>query len=107
MPSAKVVVRLVALVTARRIDYIRRMSRIRKAYETRFRWLLQSVQARKLDQGVEWLIGKAQRLGAAESIAFSEALTRVYEELTDRPSFTTPTEYQVQIVFFVMPASED
>ena len=63
------------------------MSRIRKAYATRFRWLLQAVQGRKLEQGVDWLLGKAQRLSVAESIAFSEALTRVYEELASRPRF--------------------
>ncbi len=63
------------------------MSRIRKAYETRFRWLLQRVGARRLEQGVEWLTRKAQRLGTAERISFGEALAQVHENLTARRPF--------------------
>jgi uncharacterized protein with PIN domain len=63
------------------------MSRIRKAYETRFRWLLQKARARKLDQGVEWLMAKAQCLSADQAITLSEGLSRVYEDLASRPRF--------------------
>jgi len=63
------------------------MSRIGKAYETRFRWLLQKVRARKLDRGVEWLVGKARRLSADQAITLSEGLSRVYEDLAARPPF--------------------
>ena len=63
------------------------MSRIRKAYETRFRWLLQHHRARRLDQGVAWLLTRAQKLSSAQRITPAEALTRVYEELANRPAF--------------------
>ncbi len=64
------------------------MSRILKAYETRFRWLLQQVRARRLEQGVAWLVAKAQRLGDEGGVPLSESLTRVYEELAAKPFFT-------------------
>src|SRR6267143_5593843 len=38
------------------------MSRIRKAYEAKLRALLEQVRARKLDQGVQWLIGNARHI---------------------------------------------
>ena len=38
------------------------MSRIRKAYETRFRALLQELNSRRLDQGVRWWSNHAQQL---------------------------------------------
>lgn len=63
------------------------MGRIQKAYETRFRWLLQQVGARRLNQGVAWFIGKAKRLSAQEEISPADALTRVYEELALRPPY--------------------
>jgi len=63
------------------------MSRIRKAYETRFRWLLQHVHARKLDQGIEWLVQKAGRLSEEKGLSTSQALARVHEELAARPPF--------------------
>jgi len=64
-----------------------RMGRILKGYETRFRWLLQRVRARRLDQGVQWLVNKARKLSAEEHTPLSSGLTRVYEELADRPLF--------------------
>ncbi|MGH7970673.1 MAG: Mut7-C RNAse domain-containing protein [Limisphaerales bacterium] len=63
------------------------MSRIRKAYETRFRWLLQQIGARRLDQGVQWLVREAQRLSSQENTPLSNGLTRVFEELAARPAF--------------------
>jgi len=70
------------------------MGRIQKAYETQFRWLLQQVGARRLDQGVGWLVGKAQKLSATQRTSLAEALTRTYEELARRcrvPARKTPT----------------
>ena len=61
------------------------MSRIRKGYETRFRWLLQRIHARKLDQGVQWLIAKAQQATAQKRITFEEALASIYEDLAAKP----------------------
>jgi uncharacterized protein with PIN domain len=63
------------------------MSRIRKAYETQFRWLLQHVHARRLDQGVKSLLDKSQRLSIQEGVSRSEALAVVYEDLAARPHF--------------------
>jgi len=67
------------------------MSRILKAYETRFRWLLQQVRARRLEQGVSWLVQKARRLSADRRSPLAEALTTVYEELAARRAFRNST----------------
>lgn len=66
------------------------MSRIRKAYETRFRWLLQQVGARQLERGVEWLVGKAQRISEVEKIPLADGLTRACDELAKRSAFFRP-----------------
>jgi len=63
------------------------MGRIRKAYEVRFRTLLQQVRARRLEQGVQWLVAKAVRLSAGAAMPLTEAFTRVYDELADKPPF--------------------
>ena len=63
------------------------MSRIRHAYIVRFRTLLQQVRPRKLEQGVRWLVAKADSLSVMEAISPTEALTRVYERLTARKPF--------------------
>ncbi len=63
------------------------MSRIAKAYETRFRWLLQQARARQLDRGVQWLMQKAQRLSASEHLSSADALARVHNHLAGTPGF--------------------
>jgi uncharacterized protein with PIN domain len=63
------------------------MSRIQKAYETRFRWMLQHVHARRLDQGVKNLLEKCHRISDQERVPKSEALARVYENLATHPRF--------------------
>jgi uncharacterized protein len=63
------------------------MSRILKAYRTRFHQLLRQVGARRVQQGVDRLVAKAQRLSAAERISVSHALTQTFEELAARPAF--------------------
>ena len=63
------------------------MGRIGKAYEVRFRSLLQQVRARRLEQGVQWLVAKAVRLSAGAAMPLTEAFTRVYDELADKPPF--------------------
>jgi uncharacterized protein len=57
------------------------VSRISKGYEDRFRNLLRHVRARRLEQGVQWLVGKAQQLSAREGISLADALAQVYERL--------------------------
>ncbi len=76
------------------------MSRILKAYETRFRWLLQQVRARRLDQGVTSLVDKARRMSASEGVSMAEALTRVYERLSMKPRFLPPNRATAGLRFF-------
>lgn len=63
------------------------MSRIRKAYQVRFRTLLQAVRARRLEQGVHWLVEAAQGLGTREQLLAAEAFERVYRQLAAKPGF--------------------
>jgi uncharacterized protein with PIN domain len=62
------------------------VSRIRRGYEDRFRALLRRARARRLEQGVQWLVAKARRLSANDDISLAEALAQVYEQLaTSKP----------------------
>jgi len=63
------------------------MGRIQKAYETRFRWLLRLVHARKMDQGIDWLLARARRLSTEKRIQPADALVQVAQELAARPAF--------------------
>jgi uncharacterized protein len=63
------------------------MSRIRRGYEDRFRALLRRARARRLDEGVQWLVAKARRLSARDGISLAEALAQVYERLAVRKDF--------------------
>jgi hypothetical protein len=76
------------------------MSRILKAYQARFRALLQGVGARRLEQGVEWLVGKAQRVSLREGIPLANALTQVYGRLSARPGFQGVSSAPAAIRFF-------
>jgi len=76
------------------------VSRIRKAYQVRFRTLLQQARARRLEQGVQWLVRKAGRLSAREHIPPADALTRVYEELAARPPFRRTTRAPLPALFW-------
>lgn len=62
----------------------RRMSRIRKAYESRFRRLLGQAGTRRLEQGVQWLLAQAEQLAEREGIPPATALTRVHLALFGR-----------------------
>jgi uncharacterized protein len=57
------------------------MSRIQNAYEHRYRELLLRFGARRLDQGVQWLLDRAGRLKEQEELSPADALTRVAREL--------------------------
>jgi uncharacterized protein len=63
------------------------VSRIRRGYEDRFRALLRRVRARRLEQGVQWLVTKARRLSAREGISLADALGQVCERLATRELF--------------------
>lgn len=70
------------------------MSRILKAYKTRFHQLLRQVGARRVDQGVDWLVTKARRVSAKAEVSLSDALTFVFEDLSSRPKFQTARREQ-------------
>jgi uncharacterized protein with PIN domain len=80
------------------------MSRILKAYRTRFHQLLRQVNGRRLDQGVDWLVAKAERVSANQDIPLVDALALVAEELSSKPGFQTPRREQkrtpAEIAFF-------
>lgn len=63
------------------------MSRIRKAYQVRFRTLLQQARARRLEEGVQWLVEKGRRVSQSERIPLVDAFTRVYGELARKKPF--------------------
>ena len=63
------------------------MGRIGKAYRARFRALLQQVRARRLDEGVQWLVRKAERLSSQQMVPVEVALTQVCESLAAKPRF--------------------
>lgn len=62
------------------------MSRILKAYRTRFRQLLLRAGARQPERGVDWLVNKAARESAEKGIPLSDALTQLCAELVCRPA---------------------
>jgi len=76
------------------------MSRILKAYRTRFRTLLEAAGARRLEQGVQWLVGKAQRASLRDGIPLANSLTQVYEQLSARPRFQRVGSAPAVIRFF-------
>lgn len=45
------------------------------------------MRARRLEQGVQWLVAKARHLSARERISLADALAQVYEELATRRFF--------------------
>lgn len=57
------------------------MSRMGKAYESRFRALLLRLRARRLEPGVSWILGRAKARAEAESISIVQALSDRYEHL--------------------------
>jgi uncharacterized protein with PIN domain len=49
--------------------------------------LLARAKARRLEQGVQWLLAKACRISATGTRPIENALTQVYEELAGKPYF--------------------
>ena len=75
------------------------VSRIRKGYEDRFRALLRHARARRLEQGAQWLVEKADNLSAREGISLADALARVYERLAINRHFQAPPPGPASIHF--------
>jgi uncharacterized protein len=63
------------------------VSRIRRGYEDRFRALLRQARARRLEEGVQWLVAKAGNLSAREGISLAGALAQVCERLASNKRF--------------------
>jgi uncharacterized protein with PIN domain len=72
------------------------MSRIQKAYEAQFLTLLRRAGARRPEQGVQWLLARADNLSASARLPITEALTRTHHTLADRlarrPAVNTAAE---------------
>src|SRR5262245_40072499 len=60
------------------------MGRIEDGFRRRFRELLARVQPRRLEFGVELLMGRARDRAAREGLSDVDALTRLYEETRTR-----------------------
>jgi uncharacterized protein with PIN domain len=54
--------------------YLERVSRIRRAFERRFRELLTEAGARQIDKGIQWLFTRAQSDVGAQNLSLSHAL---------------------------------
>jgi uncharacterized protein with PIN domain len=76
------------------------MGRILKAYETQFRWLLQEVGARRLDKGVQILVGKARILSATQRISLADSLACSYERVAGRCRILRPKAQPQDLHFF-------
>jgi uncharacterized protein len=75
------------------------VSRIQRGYEDRFRALLRRARARRLEQGVQWLVAKAQRLSASDGISAAGALARVYECLATGKPFQQVASQPTSVLF--------
>ncbi|MBI5387197.1 MAG: hypothetical protein HZA90_21215 [Verrucomicrobia bacterium] len=64
------------------------MSRTRRAFEAKFRLLLQQCGARRLEQGMDWLVIRAEALAHRQQTPLARALTHVYRETLRRVSRT-------------------
>jgi len=60
------------------------MSRIRRVYQARFRAVLEALHARRLEQGVERLFGRASQLSQQEGISLTHALVRIHDRISQR-----------------------
>jgi len=60
------------------------MSRIRKAYETRFRALLRELNSRRIDPGVQWWSNHARQLSQRDGISLTHAFEQSVRLLRQR-----------------------
>lgn len=72
------------------------MSRILKAYRTRYYQLLISVGARDPQKGADWFVARAERASAEQHIPLSAALTHSFEELVARPIFRSKQQHSIR-----------
>jgi uncharacterized protein with PIN domain len=57
------------------------MSRIQKAYEIQFRSLLHEIGARRPEQGINWLLKRAETISEKGQTSIARTLTRVHDHL--------------------------
>ena len=75
------------------------MSRIRRGYEDRFRALLRRARARRLEQGVRWLVARARHLSTNDGISLADALAQVYERFATSKPFQQSASQSVPVLF--------
>ena len=75
------------------------VSRMRRGYEDRFRALLRRVRARRLEQGVQWLVARARGLSQSDGISLTAALEQVCERLAARPPFQQSASGSAPVLF--------
>jgi uncharacterized protein with PIN domain len=63
------------------------LSRILKGYKDRFRELLLRANARRADQGTQWLLTKAKQLSEQQGISLNDSLERLYQTVSSRGYF--------------------
>jgi hypothetical protein len=61
--------------------------------------LLRQARARRLEQGVQWLVTKARHLSARDDISLADALAQVYEGLATRKAFQKAASAPASIQF--------
>ena len=75
------------------------VSRIRRGYEDRFRALLRRARARRLEQGVQWLVARARGLSANDGVSLANALAQVYERIATSKPFRQSASQPVPVLF--------
>ena len=75
------------------------VSRIRRGYEDRFRALLRRARARRLEQGVRWLVARARGLRARDGMSLADALAQVYERLATSKPFQQSASQPAPVLF--------
>ena len=73
------------------------MSRIRKGYEAQLRGLLKQAGAKRVDEGLRWLLNRAEDLSRTEMISMSDALGRVEAGLADKLSTRNRTSAETAL----------
>jgi uncharacterized protein len=77
-----------------------KVNRILKGYEDRFRELLLRANARRVEQGTQWLLAKAKQLSEEQSISFNDSLEKLYEIVASRPYFRRHQKVNPTTAFF-------
>src|SRR3954447_18264390 len=58
--------------------YLAWMSRIANAYASKFKTVLSQLHARRIEQGTQWFLNRAQRLSETEGITPAHALAQLH-----------------------------